>query len=555
MRHLKGVVLAVVILATPLAVAVTFGQQAPTFRSGVELIVIDLTVVDKDGRPVRDLKPTDFTISIDGKPRKIASAHYQDYSATTTTTVERPGAPAPAPPIPLPAAAAPPEGRNVVVVVDTDSMEPVVGLEFRQAAHRFLDKLGPTDRVAVVTIPRLQSEIRLSADREAARKVIDGVVTGVMSDKYEFNIGATEVLDIERGDKQLRDRVVDRECHISDSSRLDPNEAQNCPFRVDVQIHQMQTQIHLRGQRAIDSLFDVADSLASMRGPKTMLFVSGGLPMPDARSLAPFGRLEQMFAAAQITLYTLYMERSPFGDLRNQVSPTAGFDDMVERDGLENATSVTGGTFMLDIGTIDQYFTRVLTELTGSYLLGVEVAPADKDGKPHRVEVRSNRSGLQIRSRKQYLIGERPGVSVRGDGGSLGVAAVEHVVTAARDLTTKGEIGVRATARYTEKGNVARITVQASIDPRTLFFVPMDGRRMGRLAICVFIGHKKKGSADSAFWQEMNLALSEESYQKFKATGIPYTADIPTVAPPRYVKIVVYEYRSGSVGAGTARVK
>ena len=550
MRHIKGLILVALALVSPVAVIALLGQQPPTFKAGVELIVVDVTVVDKTGRPVRDLKPTDFTISVDGKPRKIASAHYLDYSATTTLD-EQPGpvAPRPAPP-------APAEGRSVVVVVDTDSMEPVTGLEFKQATHRFLDKLGPNDRVAVVTIPRLQSEIALSADREAARKVIDGVITGVMVDKYEFNIGTTEVLDIERGDTQLRDRVVDRECHVSDSSRiLDPMEAQSCPFRVDVQIHQMQNQIHLRGQRTLDSLFDVADSLASMRGPKTMIFVSGGMPMPDARSVAPFGRLEQMFAAAQITLYTLYMERSPFGDLRNQVSPTASFDDMVERQGLENATAVTGGTFMLDIGTIDQYFTRVLTELSGSYLLGVEVAPSDKDGKPHRVQVKSSRSDVDIRARKEYVIGTAPTPTLRVSGGSLGVTAVEHILTAAMQLETGGEIGVRATARYTKNGDARRIAVQAAIDPRTLYFIMMDGRRVGRLAIGVFVGHEKKSAADSVLWQEINLALSDESYQKYKATGIPYTAEIPATVPPRYVKLVVYEYRSGSVGAATTKVK
>jgi VWFA-related protein len=554
MRPVVRLLLALIAAASPLAVAVTLGQQAPTFKSGVELIVVDVTVVDKAGRPVSDLKPGDFTVSIDGKPRTIASAHYQDYSATTTTTVERREAPAPAAVLPVPSGR--PEGRSVVLVVDTDSMEPVVGLELKQAAHRFLDKLGPNDRVAVVTIPRLQSEIALEADRDAARKVIDSVITGITTDRYEFNIGTSEALEIERGDPNLHQQVVDRECH---ALQVDPSRAmlldQSCGARVDVQLHQMQIQIHLRGQRAIDSLLDVADRLVSLRGPKTMLFVSGGMPRPDARSVSPFTRLEQMFAAAQITLYTLYMERSPFGDLRNQVSPSAAVDDMVERDGLENATAVTGGTFMLGIGTIDQYFMRVLTELSGSYLLGVHVAPSDKDGKPHRVEVGSNRRGLEIRSRKQYLIGDAPAVSIKGDGGSLGVTAVEHVMTAARDLATRGDIGVRVAARLTRRGDVSRITVQASIDPRTLYLVTMDGRRMGRLALGIFVGGGKRAAADAALWQEMNLALGDESYQKYKASGIPFTAEIPVTAPPRYVKLVVYEYRSGSVGAATTKVK
>ena len=51
------------------------------------------------------------------------------------------------------------------------------------------------------------------------------------------------------------------------------------------------------------------------------------------------------------------------------------------------------------------------------------------------------------------------------------------------------------------------------------------------------------------------LALTEESYQRFKKAGIPYTAKVPASVAPRYVKLVVYEYRSGSVGAATTKIK
>jgi len=41
------------------------------------------------------------------------------------------------------------------------------------------------------------------------------------------------------------------------------------------------------------------------------------------------------------------------------------------------------------IGTLDQYFDRVAAELSGAYLLGIEVEPGDRDGRPHRVQLRS----------------------------------------------------------------------------------------------------------------------------------------------------------------------
>ena len=45
--------------------------QAPTFRSGVTAVPIDVRVIDKDGKPIADLRREDFTILEDGVPQTI----------------------------------------------------------------------------------------------------------------------------------------------------------------------------------------------------------------------------------------------------------------------------------------------------------------------------------------------------------------------------------------------------------------------------------------------------------------------------------------------------
>src|SRR5436190_17873742 len=53
-------------------------QQAPkpTFKSAVDLVPVDVSVIDKNGKPVPDLAAGDFTLTVDGKPRRIASAQF-----------------------------------------------------------------------------------------------------------------------------------------------------------------------------------------------------------------------------------------------------------------------------------------------------------------------------------------------------------------------------------------------------------------------------------------------------------------------------------------------
>jgi len=49
------------------------GQQAPTFRSSVNLILVDVTVRDGKGQPVRNLTASDFEILENGKPQAIVT--------------------------------------------------------------------------------------------------------------------------------------------------------------------------------------------------------------------------------------------------------------------------------------------------------------------------------------------------------------------------------------------------------------------------------------------------------------------------------------------------
>lgn len=55
------------------ACVATLAAQQPTFRSGVDLVQVDVVVVDKDGKPVRGLKQAAFTVRDRGTPQSIAA--------------------------------------------------------------------------------------------------------------------------------------------------------------------------------------------------------------------------------------------------------------------------------------------------------------------------------------------------------------------------------------------------------------------------------------------------------------------------------------------------
>ena len=64
------------VVAVSVTLSAQTAQQQPTFRSGVDLIQVDVTVIDDDSRPIADLQASDFSVSIDGETRRVVQAQF-----------------------------------------------------------------------------------------------------------------------------------------------------------------------------------------------------------------------------------------------------------------------------------------------------------------------------------------------------------------------------------------------------------------------------------------------------------------------------------------------
>ena len=72
--------------AAGITVAAAGQQPKPTFKTGVEAVTLDVSVLDKERHPVRGLTAADFTILEDGQPQKIQTFSAIDFPEVVETT-------------------------------------------------------------------------------------------------------------------------------------------------------------------------------------------------------------------------------------------------------------------------------------------------------------------------------------------------------------------------------------------------------------------------------------------------------------------------------------
>jgi VWFA-related protein len=388
----------ILLLAAAATVAAQRGQ-AP-IRSGVELVAVDVHVVDRSGEPIAGLKPADFEVFIDGKPREVLSAEFVRYGAASE--IERGAAPARADSVTTEAGR---PRRMFIIAVDEHSVRIGAARAATEAARRFIARLRPGDLVGLFAYPTGTARLDLTTDHAAILKGLDKISGLFERPSTRYDLSASEVIDIASGDRDTLARVVARECGTDRHCRREvPLEAQSLAIMFEMKIAQ-----------SLGGLRGLIEGLATVPGRKTLVLVSGGLLVSDraggrVSASADMTAIGREAAAANVTLYALHMDSS-FLDAFSadgQMTSTLFRDSSMFATGLEMIAGAAGGDVMrIEGGTPDRAFDRVLRETSAHYLLGVEVNAADRDGRAHHIRVEVHRRGSTVRSRTMVVIASR----------------------------------------------------------------------------------------------------------------------------------------------------
>jgi VWFA-related protein len=394
-RVLPAVLLSGSALAQPL--------PAPVFRTGVDLVSVDVSVFDRDGRPLEGLTPDDFVLKVDGQARPVVSAQFVNLAmepARREPLLEHYSSNAYAD-----------TGRLIMIAVDQRHIRRVGGTEALRAAGSFVDSLHPSDRVAVASLT-YEGVIEFTRLHRAARVELNRL-TGQQDlfQSFDFKIGLTEAKEIAEGGRRTLEMVVQRECGstitglFQDFARAQGDDTMDrdpCPQRIEQEARAIAHHARLETAMSLRALRSLVDRLGDLEGPKTLVLLSEGLAI-DAR----YFDLADLAAAAQasrVTIYALKLDAPVFEAADARESPTLFQDLRMRTDGLSRIASAGRGAMFQLVGSDPRPFQRISREMSAYYLLAFEPLPGERDGRARRIQVSLASGRATVRNRPTFQL-------------------------------------------------------------------------------------------------------------------------------------------------------
>lgn len=403
-----------------LLVGVTARQEPKvSFSSRVELVLVDVNAVDSASRPINDLRKEDFTVTVDGVPRKVAAANFVGYSrAGETQGAEAPAAtgdtarrldfstnqgPSLGPP------------RLVLLVIDENNIRIGGGQALMKAAARFVDQLQPSDRVGLTSFPA-GPRVEITGSRRAVKDALSRIV-GHRPERMSLHyVSLSEAFEISAGNQAVYQQVADRECILATGvsrqgvlTTADESAIVACRIEVKAEAQRIANQTMENARTTLQVLTQLMKGLRDVEGPKTVLLISEALPLDNRGELLnEIMSVATVASEARAAIYGVRIDPPPADVAANasigSVSVQSGGERSFLVGGFETLVSAAGGTLFSTAGSGDNAFSRVALELSGYYLLGFEPQASDRDGKPHKIAVRVARNGAQVRARREFVV-------------------------------------------------------------------------------------------------------------------------------------------------------
>ena len=354
-----------------------------------DLVLVNVSISDKHGKPIRNLHREDFKLTEDRVPQKISTFDFEDLSTplpavTPETRVNFSALSREAPPKELLR-----NRRLMILMLDLSSMPAEDQIAAQKAAQTFIEnQMASSDLLAVVSHssnPKLLQNF--TNDRELLIKAT-----------RQFTIGESSDLAIKgNGDPDSPDSVIEDQ-----STSFVADETQFNIFNTDQKL------------AAIES---VGKMFASLPEKKFLIYFSSGVETTGTENQAQIRSTINALNQANTSLYAVdargLIAPPPGGDASHgSTAGTANYNGQAVRSQMDSISGSqetlttlamdTGGRALLDNNNLGKVFDAVTEDSGSYYLLGYYSSNTKRDGKFRQIRVQVNLPGTKVRARLGY---------------------------------------------------------------------------------------------------------------------------------------------------------
>jgi len=396
-------------------------QQPLTFKSTTSIVEVDVVVHNSKGDFVPSLAAEDLRIFEDGKEQKIQQFYlvtHERGGQPFTLNDDQRG-------ILLDPTTEDRARRIFVMLFDEGHLAHDSLMRARAGAEAFIKQnIGPGDFGGVFYAGGMYHG-RLTNSRAELLTGLSNVKVGfenrqsLLSTFREFPVipGEIDAMRIASGAKEVADRLGADACEADQFSCQLAGGQNQVENLLEQKARLYVRQARILTSNTLQNLRYVVNRLARIPGRKTVVFISEGFYVEEARSDLQIIAAEA--ARGGTTIYSI--------DGRGLSGSPAAMPDVVMashargtafdtgEDGPYILTATTGGLRVHNVDDISRAFNMIVRDTSTYYVIGYQPENAVMDGTFRKIEVKSNVDGLKIRSRSGYAALKLPPMeTVRG---------------------------------------------------------------------------------------------------------------------------------------------
>jgi VWFA-related protein len=542
---------------------------SPTIRVSTHLVVVDVVVTDKQGKPATGLRPEDFEIEENGKPQKISTFVPAGENLAAAQPLP-PGIYSNKPQHRLPG------GPIVVMLLDAVNTPFSDQAYARRQMLAFVQQqLKPGQRMAVFTFT---GSLYVLQDFTSDPQVLAAALQRYRPQSQEFVNGGRPETSAAAGNATAVSTVAAVDASTPPSNFGGDNSLRGGET-ASAQISSAQIALaafagaqsgYAEDQRAVlslNALNSLARILGGLPGRKNIIWVTGNLPfslIPENRTMTDAELAETLPSldtrrvgehAAGTSAATF--RQSHAGDIRELENRLASAQIAVypiDARGLTMSTSTDSQETMLDIAhetggrayinqnEIKFGVERAFLDSAASYTLGYYPENKKYDGKYRQIKVKVKRDGVDVQNRRGYFAVDL--TQVKGNSSEQAVASALTDVAPSTMVAFTARVVPSADNRAA-KGKVG---VDFLVDANTVSAEDAGGSKKLNVAFYAAV-YSPDGKMVGNRSMKVDQTFDANTYQQLIQHGLLLHMDVDPKPGNNQLRLGVQDNRTGLVGS------